>query len=237
MNDLRTAVGLLTIFPIRFGESAPISARAFAYYPLVGLFIGVLLMVANFMLRFVLPSFVVATLVVVLWVALTGALHLDGFSDACDGLFAATTRERRLEILHDVHLGAFGAVGLMLLLLTKFAVIATTPSFAPLLLAPVLGRWALVYAATYPPARAEGMAVLFRAGLTRRIIFSATLLAGFVVTFFGGLGLVAFVAAFAIATLVARFALNRIGGLTGDIYGMICESVELGVLLIGSAMV
>ncbi|MBI4787767.1 MAG: adenosylcobinamide-GDP ribazoletransferase [Chloroflexi bacterium] len=235
MNDLRVAFGLLTILPVRYGES--ISARAFAYYPLVGLAIGLALTAASLLLRIALPGLVAAALVVVLWVMLTGALHLDGFSDACDGLFAATTRERRLEILRDVHLGAFGATGLALLLITKVAAVASASTLAPVLLAPVLGRWALVYAAAYPPARNEGMAVVFRAGLTRRIVFVATVTAAVICVVLGAYGVVAFVAALAMTTLIARIALNRLGGLTGDIYGMICESVEVAVLVLGTAVV
>jgi adenosylcobinamide-GDP ribazoletransferase len=231
MNDLRTALGLLTIFPIR-GQS--ISARALAYYPLVGLLIGVLLMCTHFLLRLVLPNLAAAALLVAVWALLTGALHLDGFSDACDGLFAAATRERRLEIMHDVHLGAFGTVGLTWLVITKVVFIAGVSNFIPLLLAPILGRWALVYAATYPTARSEGMAVLFRTGLTRRVILVASISAAILAAICGGFGLAAFLTAFIMATFIARFAQNRLGGLTGDVYGMICESVELGVLLIGN---
>ncbi len=235
MNDFLTALGLLTIFPVRHGKE--ISARAFAYYPLVGLLIGLGLTAVAILLRFVLPDLVVAALLIGIWVMLTGALHLDGFSDACDALFAATTRERRLEILRDVHLGAFGAVGLALLLITKVAAVASISSGASIFLAPILGRWAIVYAAAYPPARAEGMAVIFRAGLTRRVLFVATLLAAAFAALFGRFGLVAWVAAFVIATALARFAQSRLGGLTGDIYGMICESVELGVLIIGTVRI
>lgn len=234
MTDLRTAFGLLTILPVRYGDASHISARAFAYYPLVGLVIGMVLVAANFLLRLMLPNLVAGAVVVVVWVVITGALHLDGFSDACDGLFAAVPRERRLEILHDVHLGAFGAVGLALLLITKVAAVASAPTFAPIFLAPILGRWAMVYAATYPPARAEGMAMLFRAGLTRRVVLVATLFAALSCGVFGGFGFVAFITAFLIGTLVARFAMNRLGGLTGDIYGTICESVEIGVLIMGT---
>ncbi len=233
MNDLRTALGLLTIFPVHY-DASRISARAFAYYPLVGLILGFLLSAAYFLFQLALPNLVVGALLVVLWAILTGALHLDGFSDSCDGLFAATTRERRLEILRDVHLGAFGAVGLALLLITKITAVASIVSFAPIFLAPMLGRWAMVYAATFPPARNEGMAIIFRAGLTRRVVFAAMLVATVVCAFFGWFGFVTFIVAVAIATLIARFAINRLGGLTGDIYGMICESVEVSVLIVGS---
>src|SRR5919109_1456792 len=105
MNDLRTALGLLTILPVCY-DAQRISARALAWYPLIGLLMGVVLVAARELTRFVLPDLVATVLVVALWVVITGGLHLDGFSDACDALFAAATHERRLEILHDVHLGA-----------------------------------------------------------------------------------------------------------------------------------
>ena len=231
MNDFFTALTLLTIVPVRYRE--PISARAYAYFPLVGLLIGLFLMGVNYLLRVVFANLVAAVLLLALWVILSGGLHLDGFADACDGLFAATTRERRLEILRDVHLGTFGAVSLVVLLLVKFAAIASATSFAPILLAPILGRWVMVFAATFPLARSSGMAALFRAGLTRRIIFAATIFAVLGCAFFGAFGLAAFVVAFVIALFIARLALNRLSGLTGDIYGMVCESVEVGVLVLG----
>ena len=233
MNDLRTALGLLTIFPVRYVK---ISAGALGLYPAIGLFIGAMLVTAHFLLRLALPNLVAAVLVAVLWVIITGGLHLDGFADACDALFAATTRERRLEILRDVHLGTFGAAGLMLLLMLKVATVADT-AVESLFLAPILGRWAIVFAATFPLARREGMAATFIAGLSRREILLATMIAVLCCVILGWLGLAAFVGAAMIAGLVALFALNRLGGLTGDIYGMICESVEVGVLLIGCARV
>ena len=234
MNDLRTAFGLLTIFPVRYNE---ISARAFAYYPLIGLVIGMILVAAHFLFRLALPNLVAAVIIVALWAILTGGLHLDGFTDACDALFAATTRERRLEILRDVHLGSFGAAGLIILLMLKAASIANATTLAPIFLAPILGRWAMTLAVLYPPARKEGMAVLFRAGLTRRVVFASTFIAGLVCAFLGVFGLAAFITAVIITVSLVRFALNRLGGLTGDIYGMICESVEVGVLVLGTLTV
>ncbi len=230
MNDFLTALALLTIIPVRYRE--PISARAYAYFPLVGLLIGALLVAAQFLLRAIFPPLVAAALLLALWVVLSGALHLDGLADACDALFAATTGERRLEILRDVHLGTFGAVGVMLLLIVKFAALASATSFVPILLAPLLGRWAMVFAATFPLARTSGMAVMFRAGLTRRIVFVATIFTALTCACFGANGVFAFIGAFLVALVFARLALNRLGGLTGDIYGMIGESVEVVVLVL-----
>lgn len=233
MNDLRTALGLLTILPVRY-DTLQISARALAWYPLVGLLVGAMLVAAYLLLQLALPHLIVAVIVVALWASITGGLHLDGFADSCDALFAATTRERRLEILRDVHLGTFGAADLILLLMLKVATVANAITFAPIFLAPILGRWAIVFAATFPLARREGMAAMFVAGLTRREILLATIISILICGIFGWLGVFAFAGAALITMLIARLAANRLGGLTGDIYGMICESVEVGVLVVGA---
>lgn len=234
MNDFRTALSLLTVFRLS-ARSSPITARAFSFYPLVGFLLGVLLTAASYVLRRFLPDLVAGALVVAIWAAITGALHLDGFADACDALFATATADRRLEILRDVHLGAFGGAGLILLLVTKVAAAGSVQNPALFLLAPILGRWAMVYAAAYPLARREGMAAMFRSGLTRREILISTALAAFAAAAFGWVGLASFAGAFVAATLIARLALTRLGGLTGDIYGMICETVEATALVIGTA--
>lgn len=232
-NALAAALALLTILPIR---CQPVfSARALAFFPFIGVLLGGALWFAQFVLSWLFPPAIVAALITALWAVLTGGLHLDGLSDACDALFTPRTREQRLEILRNVHLGAFGATGLILLLLLKFAALTTTQSGA-LWLAPIVARWAMVYAAAYPLARREGMAVLFAAGLTRREIFSATLTTFAGAALFGWFGIAAWLVAAIIATLLARLALARLGGLTGDIYGMICESVEVSVLLVGARL-
>lgn len=233
MNNFKAALGLLTIAPVDLID-VNISARALVWYPIIGLALGVILAASNFVLHTVFTTLVAASLVVALWAVLTGGLHLDGLTDACDALFAATTREKRLEILRDVHIGAFGAAGLVLVLLVKFAAVASLNSSAALFLAPILARWSMVYAAAYPLARREGMAFLFSTGLGRREIFLATLIAALAAMFFGWLGFVSFAAAVLTTTIIARLALSRLGGLTGDIYGLVCESVEVSVLLVGT---
>jgi adenosylcobinamide-GDP ribazoletransferase len=238
MQDFLNAITLLTILPVRLAPlpegQAWNGGRALAYYPLVGLLIGGVLLGASFLLSRVFPPLVTAALTLVVWAVITGGLHLDGFTDACDALFVPVSRERRLQILRDVHLGAFGAAGLVLLLLCKAAALTSLTSLWPLLLAPVLGRWAIVYAATYPLARKEGMAALFHAGFTARQLVVATLITIVVALCAGVLGVLAFALAWAAAAGIARLAVNRLGGLTGDIYGSICESVEVVILLAGT---
>lgn len=232
MNSLLAALALLTILPVR--RALDFSARAFSFFPIVGALIGLVLTFSFLVFRLIFPPLVVAALTVALWAFLTGGLHLDGASDAFDGLLAAVSRERRLEILRDVHMGAFGATGLVLVLMLKFAALNQINPFA-LFLAPVLARWAMVYAAAFPLARDQGMAALFAKGLTRREITIATVITLICVLCFGWLAVGAWLAAVLSAALIARFALSRLGGMTGDIYGLTCEVVEVTVLLFASS--
>ena len=102
---------------------------------------------------------VTAALVLAAWVLGTGALHLDGFLDSCDGLFGGHTPEARLRIIRDERAGAFAVIGGILLLLLKYAALAGNPDpLAALVVAPVLGRWGMAVAVVcFPYGRAEGL--------------------------------------------------------------------------------
>jgi len=236
IQDILCAFSLLTILPIPFGwlDAKRTPARAMAAYPFVGLVLGALLMLADRVFQVILPPLVVAALIVVTWAVLTGGLHLDGWADCCDALPATVTRERRLEILKDPRLGSFGGIGLVLLLMCKFAAVASLPqASAALILAPILGRWAIVnVAAAFPLARPDGMAAHFRAGLARRELTWVALTVALVCGAVGWGGLMAFVATVLTAALMGRWATSRLGGVTGDVYGATCELVEAVVLVL-----
>jgi len=235
--DILCAFSLLTILPIPFGwlDAKRTPARAMAAYPFVGLVLGVLLMLAYWVFQAILPPLVSAALIVVTWAVLTGGLHLDGWADCCDALPATVTRERRLEILKDPRLGSFGGIGLVLLLMLKLAAVASLPhGSAALILAPTLGRWAIVnVAAVFPLARPDGMAAHFRAGLSRRELTWVALTTALVCGAAGWGGLAAFMEAAVAALVLGRWATSRIGGVTGDVYGAACELVECLVLVLG----
>jgi adenosylcobinamide-GDP ribazoletransferase len=234
--DILGAFSLLTILPVPFRwlDARRPPARAMAAYPLVGLVLGVALTLAHGLLSAVLPLLVSAALIVAAWAVLTGGLHLDGWADCCDALPATATPERRLEILKDPRLGSFGVVGLMLLLLVKLAAVVSLPRGSmALILAPTLGRWAIVnVAALFPLARPDGMAAHFRAGLTRRELTWAALTAVLVCGAAGWSGLLMFVAAAIAALAFGRWATWRLGGVTGDVYGAACELVECVALVL-----
>lgn len=212
---------------------------AVGFYPLVGLILGGLLVGMDWLSSWLFPPLVRSAVVLTVWVLLTGALHLDGFLDACDGLLGGFTPERRLEIMRDERVGAYALSGGILLLLIQFSALSALDGarLAALFLAPVLGRWGIALALiAYPYARSSG--------LGREIKDNARFPQAVLATIFALLALLGAtwlysprpILAVSITALitwlaVTRFTLKRIPGLTGDIYGAINLLVETSVLL------
>jgi adenosylcobinamide-GDP ribazoletransferase len=227
----RGAVAFLTILPVPGAVTAP-SGAVFAWFPLVGLAIGILLALVS---SLPINPGARAFAVLVAWVLVTGGLHLDGWADCCDGLGATASAERRLQIMKDPRAGSWAIAGVTLLLLGKWiALRALAPVW--LVAAPVAGRWAMVLAAAWLPlARRGGTAVAFRANLERKHIFIASLSA---LTVFAVLGAMAsgwiWIAGLFAPVVALTFgwwaAWKLGGGITGDVYGAICELTELACL-------
>jgi len=236
MITLVAAFQFLTILPVvvQRAFTPQEMGRAAGWFPLVGLALGGVLFGLAMGLRMIFPPSVVAVLVLATWLLLTRALHFDGFLDTCDGLFGGFTPERRLEIMRDSRVGAFGVAGGVLLLLTKYAAIATLPNLSELVLAPVFGRWVLSMAVfAYPYAREKGLGRDMKDNVRWHQILLATIITLLAAGLIGGwAGLIAFVLAGVTLWLGAGFILRSIPGLTGDSYGALCELTELTVLLL-----
>jgi len=236
MISLLAAFQFLTTFPviIRRAFTPQELGRAVGYFPLVGLALGGVLFGMGSGLRLIFPLPVVAVFILAVWLLLTRALHFDGFLDTCDGLFGGFTPERRLDIMRDSRVGAFGVAGGGLLLLAKYAAIISLPHLSVLLLAPVLGRWAAsISIFAYPYAREKGLGRDMKDNtrwLHIIIATTITLLAAWLSA--SWTGLLAFAIAGIVLWLGAGFILRRIPGLTGDSYGALCELIELVVLLV-----
>ena len=226
LRGLHLAHTFLTTLPLpHVGEVRDGEFRyASGFYPAVGFTLGVLLLVAH-TLTSSLPSGVGAALVLAAWLGLTGMLHFDGLVDCGDALLAAKPVAKRLEILGDVHMGAFGlGVGAVHLLL-KWSALAALPNAWALLLAPVLARAALLIPMNlFPAARAESLGAVSREGNWRVGLLIALPAA----VFAPKLAVVAVLA----ALLVAWWAARRLnGGISGDVYGAIVEITEVAVLI------
>jgi adenosylcobinamide-GDP ribazoletransferase len=247
LNAFLCAIQFLSVSPafIKRPFTSQELGSAVGFFPLVGLILGAILVGSEALLAQIFPPLVKSAVVLALWVALTGALHLDGFLDACDGLLGGSDPEQRLKIMRDERVGAYALAGGALLLLIKFSALSSLAGrLQPaLLLAPALGRWAIAVALVkFPYARTEGLGREMKDNASVRQSWLASLtvlaLAAGLAFWIGGLVvLLALIAAGLTAWLVARFTLKRLPGLTGDIYGALNELVELSVLVAMSIII
>lgn len=238
MNGLLFALGFLTSIPVRTSAPQPGDlGRAGMWFPIVGLALGVILLGAQVLLTQILSPLLSAAMIVALWAALTGGLHLDGLADCGDGLLAAVSPERRLEIMHDPRLGTFGGATLILHLMLKTFAVATlpVPSIIAFLLAPSIARWLILMVAAQPSARPGGMGASFSQGLNRKVYMGAAIVPIVLIALGGWRALIAALFGHLAAFVMIRIARLRLGGVTGDVFGLTVEVTELITLLVYAA--
>jgi len=242
-QSLFIAIRCLTIVPVPGGNSANdrAIARSRLWYPLVGLAIGALLASASLTLRRSMDAALVAAAITAgLWTIVTGALHLDGLADCCDGWFARGSRERRLEIMRDPHAGTFGVAAIVLCLLLKTAALAALDVHTiieTVVAATVAGRSAiLVVAPLAPYARPQGTGkVVIDASSWLDCVWALTCMAIFGAVSDWRFAAALIVLVFLVGAVIAGFCRWRLGGITGDCLGAACEITETIVLIVGVA--
>ncbi len=242
MAGFLAALGFLTILPVptKGKPDLRLLGRSLAYFPMVGLTLGLILAGLDRLLVWLLPRAAADALLIVMSVVLTGALHLDGLIDTCDALFGPGDPESRLKRLKDPRAGAFGVAGACCLLLVKYgALLSLNPSIKPysLLVAPTLGRWGMAYAISlYPYKEGPGTGRVFQEGVSRFAFIVASLTTlGVSVAALREIGFIAMLAGWLGTVAMARFALKRIPGLSGDVYGAMNEVVEALALLVAAS--
>lgn len=231
------ALSFLTIMPVPGAGALPPRAfpRAVGLFPLAGAAIGVVVALVDASLRAALPPGVLAALDLGLLAALSGGLHLDGLADSADGLLGGHGRAERLAIMRQGTIGAFGAATLVVVLLADFAALSELAERGRVLVgAAAASRWAVSLALwRFPYARPSGVGRSFKDGLTGLDVALGCALALLVaVAALGAAGLALVAAGAVVALAVGRFAAARLGGLTGDVYGAICELSFASALLV-----
>jgi adenosylcobinamide-GDP ribazoletransferase len=244
MKRFFAALQFLTILPLprSLAPDEQALGRAVPLFPVVGLGIGVAVALMDWGLGRIFPVAVTSVFAVILLIAVSGALHIDGLADTADGFFSSRPRERILEIMRDSRTGPMGVAAIVCAVALKIALVASVsgPSRAwVLLLTPVAGRSALlVQLALLPYARPEGLAGIFHRNRSRSHAFWALTFLIIAGGLAGGFpGLTAGVVSFLFALLFAAYVRRRIGGLTGDTLGASCELTELVPALVASAWI
>lgn len=242
MKGLLAALGFMTTLPLPSTRSVSLTTRAVRWFAPVGVLLGCLLALTSAGAYWAWAGPVAGAAVVLAWTVLTGALHVDGLADAADAAFASVSRERRLEILRDVHHGTFGIVTIALVLLLKWSALASLSgreAAAAVIVACVAARAALLpILGHFSSPRPGGMAASMRAGGTpvaTAIGVTIALGAGLVCWGLAGVGVAA--VTIVAALLIAVWLANRFGGISGDGCGAIVESSEMLALLAVSALV
>jgi adenosylcobinamide-GDP ribazoletransferase len=236
MKIFLIALQFLTIIPVHIGGRIDEKdfGRSLLYFPVVGSLLGAFLAYMAFCLA-TLPPLVSSVLILIVWVVMTGAVHLDGFADTCDGFYAGRTREDILRIMRDSRIGAMGVIGIVAALLAKFALMASFPGsdlWKALVMATVFSRWSQALSCLVSGyARQEGKAGHFIGNARKGDIVAGGL---FTLALFIGLagfkGVLVFAPALIAGLLFIRYAKIKIGGMTGDVIGALNETAETVVL-------
>jgi len=210
--------------------------KSLLYYPLVGLLIGLLLILTAALTSGGEPLLRAALLLVV-WVAVTGGLHIDGLADMTDAWIGGQgDRERTLEIMKDPRCGPSAVVAVVLLLMVKLAALTTLigqDAWAMILLAPLIGRVNLIANFLYLPyVRPHGLGAMLAAHLPRvqagRVLLAALL---FCLLIQGWLAIGVLLFCGLLFVIYRSMMLSRIGGFTGDSAGAVCELGEATALV------
>lgn len=225
MKKFLVALSFFTRIPISI--QSEVSEEEFyssmVLLPVVGLVIGGILYIPWYLLKDI-PKEISAFLLVFLYIWLTGGLHIDGFMDTLDGVLSNRGRERILEIMKDSRIGAFGAIGLLLLILGYFIMFQYIEGIG-LLLMPMVGRSCAFMAGSLSnyARKGNGLGKRFIENIGKRemglvLIFTVTVIG--IIDF---LYLLPFLICILVSYYFVNFFKRKLLGMTGDTMGMMVE--------------
>ena len=220
------SISMLTIIPFfkihNFYKG--INGYSVMFYPLVGFLMGLFLYFLHSILSPYLPSMHLGIIIFFLMVLLTGALHLDGFSDTIDGLFVP--KEKALEVMKDPHSGGMGVIFSISFLILKASSLAVFDTFYLLPIVMMLSRFNAVVAIYFYPYIGKGMGLLAKEELKGWQFVLTTLY----VVFLTMSHVLVLVISLLVLFFIKLFFIKRYGGFSGDMYGFSIEVTELILL-------
>lgn len=236
MKSFLVALQFLTILPIKIKPAIKKESfgKSLLYFPIIGTLIGLALSLITFLFGF-LPNLVIGVFILIASIIITGGIHLDGFADTCDGFYGSKPKEKILEIMRDSRTGVMGVIGVVSLLLLKFALIVAIPQdilWKVLIMMAVFARWSQVLACfTSNYARQEGKAKYFIEYASKKELMVGGL---FAIALFLLLvkmnGIILFVVSLLPVFLFINYIKKEIGGMTGDTIGATSEIAEVVIL-------
>jgi adenosylcobinamide-GDP ribazoletransferase len=208
------------------------------YFPLIGALVGGLGAGVFWLASAIWPPVIALVLSLVATVLVTGALHEDGLADAADGFGGGSTPERVLEIMKDSRIGSYGAVALILVIVTKLASLASlsrTDIALALIAGHTLARWSsvpLLYGMNYLGTKGAS----FSGSVTTwRLLIATIIMLGIGALALHRRALIPVLVSVVVTAIAGVYFKRRIGGVTGDCLGAANQLVELAVYLALSA--
>ena len=236
MKRLILLIQFLTRIPININLSVTREdlSKSIIYFPIVGYIIGIILaMFYNFSI-FYFDKIIIAFLVIIIEIIITGGLHIDGLSDTVDGIYSGREKKKIIEIMKDPNVGTFGVLSIIILVIFKFLLIYKIDNnlFLVLLMMPVFSRFCSVFSSRigkYP--KEDGLGNIFIGQVNNyqlliSFIFTLPLL------YFNFIIYIAFIINIIFTFSFVKYITKRIDGITGDTLGAIVEINELLFLLV-----
>lgn len=227
MKSLLLMITFLTRIPVKYSFEFKEKdfIKGIYYMPIVGLIIGIILWsIAHLKLYIDAP-----VMAVILWIAyiwITGGLHIDGLADTVDGVFSNRGRERALEIMKDSRVGSFGVLVIMMVYLMNIVVSIYIP-ISTFVLIPIVGRASSIIGCTFGDYAREGP------GLGKGIVENSNIKEAIYVVVFTLILAIIFnndiyifisiLATFIFIYLISRYIKDKLGGFTGDTIGFTIE--------------
>lgn len=240
-EQIATAFQFLTRVPMpTFAWSPDALSRSAKFFPLVGFAIGTAAATLHLWFSPRFPESIVAMLIVLFTVLVTGGLHEDGLADAADAFGGGRNRDHVLSILNDSRIGCYGAIALIFSIASRTLLLAFIPGnrFARYVIsAQALCRWTILPLGFMLPAARKGEGQGAR--LAKRISFmsvtAGTLFAFGIAVFFLRMDAVGPVLIVLLLTLSSGLYYHwRIGGITGDCFGATIQLAEIAVYVCGA---
>lgn len=241
MKNFLLALQFLTRIPVKIKGKVKESdlPHSVTYFPLVGLLLGLILVSIDYVFSLVFVPFISVILTFIIYLLLTGSLHLDGFADTVDGLYGGKTREEIFKIMKDSSIGSIGAVWLFILLMFKIGLliylkfIGLKTFTLALVIMPVLSRFGIslqMYLAPYAKEKGAGKSFCKKVSfleLCVNLIFTVL-----ISIFFGLQGFVAFLMVFGGSLLITVYFIKKLKGVSGDVFGFTLEILEIYTLIV-----
>lgn len=200
--------------------------KALSLYSLIGAVIGLFLVVIYLIFNNTYINLLRGLVLVIAYLIITGGIHLDGAADTSDGIFSGRTDDKIFEIMSDSHIGAFGVLSLIIIILSQFVLFSYMDIYSCFLM-PVVGRASVIISSWNKKyaKKTKGMGTLFIESINIKVLI-INLVILFLFCIFMPYRLIMLTACF--ATLMTSYFISckiedKIGGMTGDTCGFITE--------------